>query len=371
MSIALDNFVNVSITRRAFTSLDNLVYDTVVYCAPTTITTTGYVTNTGSSGANGTKAKPYSLTDLNVAAPKAGDKDLYEWAQRFFANGGKYIHVVKSLIATTLNLVDGTSIVTLDVPVNEIFLIDEANVSAAAGYSDAFTKFAQLKGQHQKIWVTKATTTDKLDGKPEGYVAVYNNSTAYLAAYYTKFRIAEANNVKDYSFTPVTVVKDLPITDAENNTLVTAMGNHYNVISYLAGSYRALNGDDINGNDLTNLFMRVVLQQTLATALINLLTTKIKLNSTGIASVKSVLTYELNRFVTNGYISTDKIWPEDDLYLDGELIVAKGFSIPGGYTIHVSPITQSNIENRQIPPIYILYGDQVGVRKIVLTGEVF
>lgn len=379
MSIALDNFVNVSITRRNFTALDALVYNTVVYCGATAITKSGYVTSGGVQNSDGSKEKPYKLDDFK----SAGDTTFYNWAKIFFANGGNYVHVVKSLSTLTLNLVDGTTSVILqytdikhdsatDLPMNEILIVDDAvDSSVSESFTTAVGALSSLTGQHQKICVTKVTATTEIVGKPEGYVTVYNNSTAYLAAYYTKFRITAANAVRDYAFTPVIEAPDITITDGTNNDLVTALKNHHNVISYLAGSYRALGGDDILGNDITNLFMRIVLQQTLSVSLINLLTTKIRLDTNGITSVKSVIATELKQYITNGYISTDKIWQEEDLYIDGDLIATKGLPLPGGYAIHVSPITQTDIANHQIPQIYILYGDQVGIRKIVLTGEVF
>lgn len=375
MSIALDNFVNVSITRRDFTSLEAPLYDTVVYCGATAITKSGYVTSTGVQAANGSKEKPFGLEDFKAA----GDATFYNWAQIFFANGGNYVHVVKSLTTLSLNLTDGTMTTILqytdalhgtatDLPVTEILITDDA---ASTSFTTVVTNLSVLKGQYQKICVTKVTDSSAITDKPEGYVTVYKNSTAYLAAYYTKFRITNADSVRDYAFTPVTAASGITITDDTNNNLVTALKNHHNVISYLAGNYRALGGDDILGNDITNLFMRIVLQQTLSASLINLLTTKIRLDTSGITSVKSVIAAELNRYIANGYISIDKVWREEDLYIDGDLIATKNMPLPGGYAIHVSPITQTDIANHQIPQIYILYGDQVGVRKIVLTGEVF
>lgn len=379
MSIALDNFVNVSITRRDFTALETPIYDTVVYCAPATVTASGYVTSAGSSQSDGTKAKPYSVAAFTGSSATAADTTFAKWANVFFTNGGNYIHVVTGLSLGELKLVDGSTVYILrytdknhqtvaDLPVTEIMIVDGGNQDA---FNGSLANATKLVGQHEKIFVQKTTTSGAAATQVEGYVTVYNNSTAYLASYYTKLRLTIADSIRDYAFTTVINSDSDPIADTDNNTLTTALSNHHNVISYLAGSYRALGGDDVLGNDITNLFMRIVLQQTLSVSLINLLTTKIRLDTRGITSVKSVIVAELNRYIANGYISIDKVWQEEDLYIDGDLIATKGMPLPGGYAIHVSPITQTNIANHQIPQIYVLYGDQVGVRKIVLTGEVF
>lgn len=380
MSIALDNFVNVSITRRDFTALETPVYDTVVYCAASGISKSGYVTSGGSAKANGTKKYPFDLSVFTKTGSDQPDAKFVSWATKFFANGGNYIHIVTSLSLLTLNLAGGGSINTLqyidlnhsaaktELPITEIVIVDGGN---SAAFNGSLANAAQLTGRYQKIFVQEVTENGKPQTQYEGYATVYSNSTAYLAAYYTKLRLTTADNIRDYAFTAITVPTGSSINDLDNDTLVTALNNHHNVISYLAGSYRALGGDDILGNDITNLFMRIVLQQTLSVALINLLTTKIRLDTRGIISVKSTIAAELNRYIANGYISIDKAWQEEDLYIDGDLIATKGMPLPGGYAIHVSPITQTDIANHQIPQIYVLYGDQVGVRKIVLTGEVF
>lgn len=358
MSIAIDNFINVSLTKKD-APISSFVYDTVVYVGATA-TVTGYVSATTVNG-TGTKASPYAVTQIT------GDEAFTAWANIFFKNGGKYIHYVKGLERSSIELTDGTSVfiinykdkdnASFELPLEEIVIANNA------------TMLDGLVGVRQKIWLVKATSTDAVEKPAEGLVSIYNASTAYIAAYYTKLRISAADSAKDLAFTIVN--SDTSISDASNNTLTSALKNHHNVISYLAGAYRILGGDDSIGNDVTNLFMRIVLQQAIYTALANLIATKLRLNNAGINKVKAVISATLNTYIANGYIMLDKVWPDDDLIMDDELVAAKDAPLPGGYAIHVAPITQDDITNHRIPDIYILYGDQVGVRKIVISGEVF
>lgn len=359
MSIAIDNFINVSLTKKD-APISSLVYDTVVYVS-TTATVTGYVSATTIDG-DGTKKSPYTVAHIT------GDDDFAAWAAIFFGNGGKYIHYVKSLAKGSITLVDDTAVTILnytdasnavfELPLEEIIIVNNTTVISG------------LVGVRQKIWLKSIDDNSASSETPtEGLVLMFKESTAYIAAYYTKLRISATDSIKDLAFTAVNASTD--ITDVSNDDLTTALKHHINVISYLAGTYRILGGDDSLGNDVTNLFTRIVLQQTIYTALANLITTKLRLNTAGINKVKAVISATLNTYIANGYIMLDKVWPDDDLYMDGELVAVKDTPLPGGYAIHVAPITQDDITNHRIPDIYILYGDQVGVRKIVISGEVF
>ena len=170
-------------------------------------------------------------------------------------------------------------------------------------------------------------------------------------------------------FTAETVDNGSQLTD--DTDVKACIQNNINCDAYLAGSIRNIGGNDSTGEDITNLFMRIVLQQVLSNTLLNLLASKIKINQSGVISVKNACSAALQRFVNNGYIDTEKLWTEPDLYVDNEFVVAQDTPITGGYLVHVGKITKQNIADRQIPNVYILYGDSVGVRKIVVSGEVF
>ena len=403
MSVKLDNFVSVELSKRNVIP-SGTEFDTAVFVADLTpdaatateqrVTLHGYYSKNGSgNGSGNTKenSRAYSVLE---------DKPIYQYVKIFFDNGGKYLHVVKDvdmdensaskLKATyAVNVYEGgasdSKTETIDLPLNEFIFFKDKDTTV--------TKYnnTDLDGVYQKIWIdstmlTNVAAGDKQSGVVYKYTANFDSTTtpasittdylvASTAAYYTKIRLNNANSIKDYAFTAETMYmsNNVAVEATDSNATVSdcITNGTVNVNTYLAGAYRNIGGNDSTGEELTNVVMRIILQQTVMSRLVALLVTKIKLNPTGISSVKAVLANELDRYVNNGYIDATKVWQEDDLYIDNELVASQGLPLSNGYAIHVSPITQTNISDHTIPNIHILYGDAIGVRKIVICGEVF
>lgn len=375
MSVRIENFVDVKITRRAVQESAG-AYDTAVYYSSNDSKAYYFINGTGNSTATGDKKHPKTIDQASENVKKFGTE--------FFANGGKKLHVIKSLtynteencwMFTDSNSLQNTSNVDIatHLPVEEIVVFAE-------GVPDIATTNATLSGIEKKIHISSSNTPDSKPTSLSGKVSIYQNnavsgsvdvSSAPLLAYYTNIFKNGNATPNDYSFTLCTFTDAVTFADPTDETAKKMIENKINFIAEIAGGKRAIGGDTTAEEDITNLFMQIVLQQTLTNALMKLLSSKIKLNTAGITSVKNAVGVELDKYVNYGYISTDKLWTEDDLYLDGELIAAKGSPLARGYVVHVSPITQENIKDHQIPTIYVLYGDSVGVRKIVVQGEVF
>nr|DAD96467.1 MAG TPA: Protein of unknown function (DUF3383) [Myoviridae sp. ctj3P51] len=353
--IDLRNFVDVKITKAQAQPV--LQYDTAIFCSTTGNAAAGYYLMGAPAGGDGTKAKPFNEQILNAV----GDKDLITVLTAFSANGGKYIHLLRGLVIKDGGWFDSKNNA---IPQEEAIII----VKIYANSPD--TKFLPLldtvSGIQQKIIIgvdLEYTSVDSANLKEGFAVCTTWCAGAAMAAYLTNINLDLADSVKDFNFT---AIKGFTPSDE-----AVSLTDKVTVVAYLAGAYRAIGGEDVIGNSITNIFMKIVLTQTLTNRLLSLLMSKIKLDMSGIASVKTVCANVLKQFVNNGYISTDKAWTEPDLYVDGELVAAENTPLVDGYKIHVSAITQTNIQNHQIPPVYILYGDQVSVRKIVVTGEVF
>lgn len=354
------DFVDVTITKRAVSR--KLVYDTVIYnvSVGTGLTDGAYYADVSvaASGDGSTKEKAISYKKVDSGT------EFYAWADLFFRNGGKYIHIVSNMQLTT----DGVWEAKLEsgnkaIPLDELVVFKQGLVSNTGS------------GINQKIFLVG--DAQQVESGYEGVAQFIqaqaftkaNIASAAVAAYFTKIDLNTTDSVKDCTFTKVACT-DEEYADYNKSTIISDY-NTFITVGYLAGAYRLLGGNDSLGNDLVNVWAKIVLTQALTDDLLVLLTSKIRLDSSGITSVKAACSRVLNRFVANGYISTEKAWTDPDLYIDGELVAAENTPLIDGYKIHVGPITQDNIEKHQIPPVYILYGDQVGVRKIVVTGEVF
>lgn len=363
MSVRIDNFVSVNITRR--TAFAQAEYDTAVFVANADIGDYGYYTVSGGPTKRGTKADPYSIKDYI--------DDLPGGVLIFFENGGKCLHIIEGIAYSTTS---GTGWVATEtgggeteLPLNEIVIFGPSVAAAAIAANPTEGIYQKLFLVQQGDTATPETTASGLIYKVNDAVATTGDICGTIAAYYTKILLDDPRTIRDYMFTPETVATASQMNADEG--VKECIAANLNCDTYLAGAVRNIGGNDSTGEDITNLFMRIVLQQVLSNALLNLLASKIKLNQNGIISVKNACSAVLQRFVNNGYIDPEKLWTEPDLYIDNNLVVAQDTPLTGGYLIYVGKITKQNIADRQIPNVYILYGDSVGVRKIVVSGEVF
>lgn len=342
--IDLRNFVDVNITR--IKPVNRLAYDTIVYINAQV--SDGYYSAGASTTGTGTKENPWPFSYMT------GDPPVTRFVNTFIANNGKSIHFTSALTFQNNIWTYGSDKTPL--PIDEIIIVNPADSMVSSG-----------SGIQQKIFVAGTDLTKSATGN----LIICDNDCVQgaVCAYLANIDISIANSVKDAAFT---AVKGFSTTGVQQYVATSYQeSNGVTVVAYLAGDYRILGGDDGAKQSIVNQFMQIVLTEELTNQLLNLLTSKIRLDSNGIASVKAACSRVLNKFVTNGYISTEKAWNNSDLYIDNELVAAENTPLIDGYKIHVGPITEDNIANHQMPPVYILYGDQVGVRKIVVTGEVF
>lgn len=344
--IDLRDFVDVNITR--ITPVNRLQHDTIVMVNDQV--TAGYYSVGGTATGDGTKDKPKPLSEIT------GDTRAERFMSTFTANGGKSVHVVATVKIANGIWTDGSDVA---IPIEEIIVYGD--------YNALNTVTANGTGIQQKLLVTPKNNSWSDTGI--AYLAICDNEyvAGVMCAYLTGLDSTRADIAKDFTFTVANGFANLSASYIATSVPTDKM----NVVAYLAGDYRILGGDDGKGQSVTNDFMQIVLTQELTNRLLRVLVSKIRLDSNGINAVKNACSRVLNQFVTNGYISTEKAWTDSDLYIDDELVAAQNTPLIDGYKIHVSPITDVNIAEHQIPAVYILYGDQVGVRKIVITGEVF
>jgi hypothetical protein len=343
MSVSLNNFVTISITKHQQSTVSSMRDTAVLICSTAK-----------------TASAVYSSYDALAAAET--DAALLKYAKIFFDNGGLKLHVIQSATGISRN---------------------EILVASTDPAFDAATVITAVDVPEQKIFVGETTTSAAIAGKPDGTVMKFvttagSGSGIEMAtlAYYTKIRIYNSNAAKDYDFTAEsfddTAVSSFAVTSQDDSE--TCITNNLNFITYLAGAYRNIGGNDCNGNNITNLFMRIVLQQTLQDRLINLLTSKIKYDSRGMVAVSSAICTELNRYVSNGYIATNRAWTDDDLYIDDNLVIAANNPLTAGYVVYIAPfstLTAADLAAHKFPKITIIYADQYSIRVINIVGEVF
>lgn len=205
----------------------------------------------------------------------------------------------------------------------------------------------------------------------------YKGIEMSIAGYLTNIDINRYDSVQDYAFTQEDFNEKtiLPyITVNDNELAKSLLSVNVNFIGELINKSRNLGGNDSNGNSVINMFMLICLHQTLAEKLTSLLITKIKYNQTGLSQISAVLNKELQKYVDNGYLTTNKTWVNDDLYYKGTLVIKKNTPLSLGYRYVILPFSSldpEEVKNKELPDIYILIADSYGIRKIDVFGRTY
>ena len=162
-----------------------------------------------------------------------------------------------------------------------------------------------------------------------------------IAAYLSKIDVYGINTIQDYAYTKeILDVSGYP--DDLNTVVQSVLANNANITVEIANSVRNIGGNLTNGEDLVNKFTLIVLHQTLSQRVFNTLTQKIK-GSAGITALYSTISQELNKYITSGYLTTDKVWTKEDLTLkyNGRTytLITQGTALIKGYNITILPLS--------------------------------
>lgn len=296
------------------------------------------------------------------------------YVETFFAHGGVNLLVVEGASGSdALNLPDKFIVVAV---VGQTL----NQMKTLAG------SFDSLEGVHRKLLLGRVKYSDLYqDGYTDpaltGYNSLivkyseHNGAEMAIAAYLTRVNIYGVNTVHDYAFTIENIVPDVSneIDDALFDVL-TELNFNFNIP--IGGATRNIGGNLTSGRSVINEFMLIVLHQTVTDNLLVLLMSKIKGNQ-GLSAIRGVITQELNKYVTNGYLDTNKIWKLDDWVVNHNsqdfTIIKKSTPLTLGYRVQVLPwsaLSDSDRDLRKAPPIYIILADSYGIRHIEVTGEV-
>lgn len=288
------------------------------------------------------------------------------YLQVFFDNGGVKLHLIK--------LTDQPSEADIKkLPSTEIMIASTG--TQLETLSGLASKFLYDEGINEKIFVAQSTTLPESPVSVDNLALKIGPAGCQMAtlAYYTRLDVY-SDEIKDYSFTieNLTSLENAVITN--NDIMHDALANNYNCDVTLAGATRNVGGNITNGVDLTNAFTKIVMVQTLTNRLISLLVSKIPYNSIGISKISGAITSELQSYVENGFLATDRIYDGNDLYYKGQLIISNGTIMPLGYKFVILPfstLTAAERQAHQLPDIYLVLAEGYSIRKIVITGEVF
>ena len=379
-SIDIRNFVDVNITSKSTASIHSTRERTVLFTNDTDLTSSSNVFT--------------SLKEVETTyGSNYATKDTYKYAKTYFEAGGnelKVIYVSDMTANAMLALVN-------ELPDEEIVIAIAATGGNSAELASTLAQqyntqsnvdgFA-VYGVNQKIFlgavdyesfIDSANTYAKADVENFALkVGDLDNQVGCemtIAAYLSKIDFYGINTIQDYAYTKESLdVSNYP--ENLNAVVQSVLLNNSNITVEIANSVRNIGGNLTNGEDLVNKFALIVLHQTLSQRVFNTLAQKIKGNG-AITALYSTISQELNRYVTSGYLTTDKYWSEKDLTLryNGKTytLISQGTALNQGFKITILPLTALTPEDKaqhKAPLIYVILADSYSIRKVVINGEV-
>lgn len=308
------------------------------------------------------------------------------YAKVFFMNGGLKLHVYcgitdKDALVSKIKALPNDEIV---VATNLEYSIMRSAASELTNDMGKSGDISKIYGINQKILLARLPSASLSAFEDASLIENFavkvsdiSGAEMTIAAYLTKIQIYGTNTVLDYAFTAEKFsAEDEKSIKNDDATLGTVLANNLNVDMMLAGSYRNLGGNLTNGHDLTNHYALIVLHQTVTDRLVSLLVQKLKGN-VGVSAIYTTIAGELSKYVTNGYLTTDKTWTDEDKTVvynnKNYTLIKKGTALILGYHIVVLPLnslSEQDKANRKCPPIYIFLADSYGIRNITISGEV-
>lgn len=380
MSIVdIRNFVDINIKSKTVASITSTRETTVLFTNDSKLIASGSIVFSS-----------LSEVEAKVGASNLDSSVGYKYAKVYFEAGGVKLKVIYSAtISDTVILPLVNNLAEEEIVIG---LCDTAKVGASA-------EVALALAQKYNAQTTSYGVAQKLFLGAIGYTEFTGNTAKYanqsvdnfalkvgdltkqtgcemtIGAYLSRIDFYGINTVQDYAYTKESLdVTGYP--DNLNTIVKDVLSNNANITIEIANSVRNVGGNLTSGEDLVNKFSLIVLHQTLSQRVFNTLSQKIKGNS-AITALYSSISQELNRYITCGYLTTEKYWTNPDLTLSYNnktyTLITQGTALTQGFKITILPLSSLTDEDKQehkAPYIYVILADSYGIRKVVINGEV-
>ena len=291
------------------------------------------------------------------------------YAKIYFENNGNKLKIIYG--ATSEN---ATSIVN-NLLNEEIVVAGCGNITYAVlkGIAETRNSSTSIYGINEKILLGGTNSID--DDIVKNFAAKYSSvssAEATIAAYLSNINLDGVDTVNDYAFTKENITPEA----SDDTVLGNVLDNNMNVVMNVTNANINLGGNLKNGESVVHKFALIVLQQTLTASVFNLLLTKIKGNR-GLAAIQSTVANEMQKYLRNGYLTTDKIWKDETLTVSynfkNYVIIEKDTPLIEGYrfvSLPISSLSEADIEARKTPPMYLIVAESYGIRVVTINGEV-
>lgn len=248
--------------------------------------------------------------------------------------------------------------------------IDDLNEDVSAPYTvrlcltvknttENETKLAAVKNNNifVKLVDTKVGTDDALS----------------FLAFTTQIRLDGFNTIEDYCYTDE---KGLTVLDSKGHydTWVTK----YNFVDKVGNKVLNFGGNLYNGTSIDSDFGVTCIENDIAYALLDIVTSKIRITPTAQTRVVTAINTVLNRYINNGLILSNSVYSGEDMFIKYNektySIIHKGTTLLNGYyvfTVPVSAISVEDKQNKKFTPIIIVIMTSAGARTISVSGYAY
>lgn len=248
--------------------------------------------------------------------------------------------------------------------------IDDLNKDVSAPYTvrlcltvknttENETKLAAVKNNN--IFVKLVDTTVETD-----------DALSFLA-FTTQIRLDGFNTIEDYCYTDE---NGLEIIDSKGHydTWITK----YNFVDKVGNKVLNFGGNLYNGTSIDSDFGVTCIENDIAYALLDIVTSKIRITPTAQTRVVTAINTVLNRYINNGLILSDSVYSGEDMFIKYNektySIIHKGTTLLNGYyvfTVPVSAISVEDKQNKKFTPIIVVIMTSAGARTISVSGYAY
>ena len=248
--------------------------------------------------------------------------------------------------------------------------IDELNNTVSAPYTvrlcltvknteENETKLAMVKNNN--IFVKLVDTTVETD-----------DALSFLA-FTTQIRLDGFNTIEDYCYTDE---DGLEIIDSKGHydTWITK----YNFVDKVGNKVLNFGGNLYDGTSIDSDFGVTCIENDIAYALLDIVTSKIRITPTAQTRVVTAINTVLNRYINNGLILSNSVYSGEDMFIKYNektySIIHKGTTLLNGYyvfTVPVSAISVEDKQNKKFTPIIVVIMTSAGARTISVSGYAY
>lgn len=248
--------------------------------------------------------------------------------------------------------------------------IDDLNKDVSAPYTvrlcltvkntqENETKLAAVKNNN--IFIKLVDTTVETD-----------DALSFLA-FTTQIRLDGFNTIEDYCYTDE---NGLEIIDSKGHydTWITK----YNFVEKVGNKVLNFGGNLYNGTSIDSDFGVTCIENDIAYALLDIVTSKIRITPTAQTRVVTAINTVLNRYINNGLILSNSVYSGEDMFIKYNektySIIHKGTTLLNGYyvfTVPVSAISVEDKQNKKFTPIIVVIMTSAGARTISVSGYAY